>query len=133
MLISRVTATAALCLVVVACSSPAKTPHTTSASSATAKASSATATASAATATLPAGCAAALAKLPSSPPSTGQQAAAEIAAFGRHKGTPLGYLEDSVAADALFLSFTLAGNGGETATALAKYRADVSALRSYCR
>lgn len=80
----------------------------------------------------PAGCSAALAVLPSSPPATAQQAADDVTALGGRKGTTLGAMLDQVAADASGIGMGLTTGDGSVADSVAAFKADAAAIRSYC-
>jgi hypothetical protein len=83
-------------------------------------------------AAMPAGCVAALAVLPSSAPANATQAAADVNALGGRKGTTLDAMLDKVAADASGIGLALDTGSGDVTSAVAAFKADAAAVRSYC-
>ena len=79
-------------------------------------------------------CTAALAMLPSSPPGTTQQAAChDSTLLGGRKGTTLDAMLDQLAADSFDIGMDLDSGTGNVTTAVAAFRADAAAVRSFCR
>ncbi|MFZ0226535.1 MAG: hypothetical protein WAL41_06260 [Mycobacterium sp.] len=78
-------------------------------------------------------CTAALAMLPSSPPGTTQQAADDSTLLGGRKGTTLDAMLDQLAADSFDIGMDLDSGTGNVTTAVAAFRADAAAVRSFCR
>ncbi len=82
-----------------------------------------------------------LAQIPAKPPATVGQATVLVKALSVDQGiggtipsgTLLRSLTNTVAADALKLSFDVGPLGGNTTSDLATYNSDVAQLRSYCR
>ena len=76
-----------------------------------------------------------VADLPAAPPGTATQATADIAGLQdtATKGTLLASLANTVSADLLNLSFDLDGSSGSASSDLAKYQADVTQIRTYCK